>query len=237
MKNSKSAFATPGQLRRRLTSALLTLGLIFGTIATTATPVEAATTVLACFTPYPYNYRALSVAVQLQVWNGADYSTIATGALSQGCVAWNIGPQYQNRYLRVRINDQIMYYGVYYWGETTQVAGPGIGPVFLQGMVNCWGTAGAATPTSRDSTLPHAGGQRDRPALPDPRSASLVRDAHTRVSPNLGWPIRGPTRRRLIARRSSSLSASRSARPAIDATRGPPYRRACAFPPSCSPSP
>jgi hypothetical protein len=140
MKNIESTSATPWQLRRRLASALLTLSLIAGTIATTATPVEAATTVVACFAPYPYNYRALSVAVQLQVWNGVDYSTtIATGALRDGCVAWNISPAYQNRYLRVRINDRIMYYGVYYWGETPLVAGPGIGPVFLQGMVNCMG--------------------------------------------------------------------------------------------------
>ena len=147
MKNIQSASAAPGQIRRRLTSALLTLSLIGGTIATTATPVEAATSVIACFTPSVYNYRASGVAVLLQVWNGGDnYSTIGTGVLSDygygaylGCAAWNVPPLYQGRQLRVKINDNITYYGAWCFGQTTFHAGPGYGPVVLSGVVTCYG--------------------------------------------------------------------------------------------------
>jgi hypothetical protein len=132
MKNIKSASETPRRFRRLLASALLTLSVVAGTIATTATPVEAATAVVACFTPSVYTYHSSSLPVLLQAWNGGtSYSTIGYGVLNQGCVAWNIGPLYQNRYLRVKINDNISYYGAWYWGQTTQHAGPGYGPVVL----------------------------------------------------------------------------------------------------------
>ena len=50
MTNTHPASAMPGPLRRCITGALLVLGITVGSLATTATPAEAAGAVFTCYT-------------------------------------------------------------------------------------------------------------------------------------------------------------------------------------------
>lgn len=145
MKNPQPASATSGQFRRRLARALVTVGLIVGTIASTAKPAEAASLVIGCFTPTQATVRASGIPVWLQMWDGFKYVTVGYGVLSDfgmggvaGCAYWSIPPALQYQTFKVKINDSIMSYGKYYWGETRPAAlGPGTSTV--QGPVTCVG--------------------------------------------------------------------------------------------------
>ena len=124
---AQSAFATPDRRRRRLTSALLVLGLSLGTIATTATPVEAATVVVTCFTPAYGNFlvRGLPVKLQALTVNGyvsIDFATLDSG----GCAAWVVPPAYRNYWLRTYIEQNDNFF--YYQGASAGYAWAWIGP-------------------------------------------------------------------------------------------------------------
>ena len=140
MKNTQSPSPKPGQLRRRLTSALLTLSLVAGALAMTAKPAEAATTVVGCFTSNDSRYRADGIPVWLQLYWAGQWHTIGYGVLDDygtggtACATFEIPWQYQNLYYRVAINTDIRTFGVYNWGETNY-SYPGYGTAYLYGWM------------------------------------------------------------------------------------------------------
>ena len=140
MKNTQSASATPRRLRRRLTSALLALTFIVWTIAATATPVQAAGMVSACFTPDRGRIVVRGLPVMLQAWVAVNtHVTIATSVLdSVGCATFLVNPAYTGYYLRTYIETRP--YGNYYRGASYLYAPPGkSGFYILWGLVTCTG--------------------------------------------------------------------------------------------------
>jgi hypothetical protein len=96
---------------------LLVLGLSVGTIATTATPVEAASFVVTCYSPGYGNFLTSGLPVKLQAWTGSSYVTIDTATLnSSGCAAWVVPPAYRYYYLRANIEWSNNLF--YYWGSS-----------------------------------------------------------------------------------------------------------------------
>ena len=65
----KNALPMSGRLRQRLASALLVLGVTVGALASTATPAQAATSILACFQRPSLDPMPFTVRVDLRVWN------------------------------------------------------------------------------------------------------------------------------------------------------------------------
>jgi hypothetical protein len=157
MKNTQSAAATPGRLRRRLNRALLVLGLSVGAIATTATPAQAASAVISCFTPAYGNFLARSIPVQLRAWNGSSWVPILYATLdNNGCAGWSVPAVYHNYYLLAQIewnNNLFQYRGssagyVYASDPSGWVSVPSDGYAYpgndsriwvLYGLVNCTG--------------------------------------------------------------------------------------------------
>ena len=136
MKNTQSTSTKPGQLRRRLTSALVALGLVAGAMAMTAKPVEAATGVIACFYSNDSRVRVNDIPVWLQINTGGyNWVTVGSGTLSDfgyggpGCVRFDIPLSLRNYYFRVKINDNVQQFGVMHWGEGSWIY-PGYGMAY-----------------------------------------------------------------------------------------------------------
>ena len=125
MKNTPSASATLVPLRRRLTGALLVLGLTLGTIAITASPVDAAGVVVTCFQRVgPNPWFVDGFPVKLQAWNGVQWEQIGfsqvtdqygINGLSYGCTSFVVPFPYQDKLLRT-ILEQVGASGRYYFG-------------------------------------------------------------------------------------------------------------------------
>ena len=120
MTNTHPASTTLGQIRRRITSGLLVLGLTVGTLAVTAAPAEAAGAVFTCYTVQYPNFTAAGRIVRLQtkLSNGAviiiDQKVLDAG----GCAFFLVPPMYQGNAVRTVISyqDTGSYYGAIYDG-------------------------------------------------------------------------------------------------------------------------
>ena len=127
MKNTQSTSTKPGQLRRRLTSALVALILVAGAMAMTAKPVEAASSVVSCFQPFgsltsanlPVRLYALTASGIVEV-PGAGTTTDYSG-----CAWFSVPAAYQRYYLVTYID--YSNYGRSYWSGVTAFAYPGNG--------------------------------------------------------------------------------------------------------------
>jgi len=96
----------PSSSRRRLNSALLVLGISVGTVATTATPVEAASVVITCFQRLGPNPSIVAgFTVQLWAWNGVSYeqSGLSQETDNFGCTRFNVQPGDQGKYLYTEV--------------------------------------------------------------------------------------------------------------------------------------
>ena len=96
LKNTQSASATPERRRRRLTRALLVLGLTLGTIAITAKPVDAAGVVISCYLrDTTYNWAPPGLTVKLMGMSPQGFITevaLQTKTDSNGCATFYIAP-------------------------------------------------------------------------------------------------------------------------------------------------
>ena len=123
MRNTSSALATPRPRRRRLTSALLVLGLTVGSVAMTAKPAEAASAVVTCYTAIGSNFLLPGLKVQLLAADAfGNITRLGEGALDAGgCTAWNIPPAYRNHFLMTMIfyKDTGRFYGGLYDGRSS----------------------------------------------------------------------------------------------------------------------
>jgi hypothetical protein len=142
--NSHSAPTTPvrpGSLRRLLTRVPLALGLVIGIIAATATPADAAGSVVGCFKSASTAANVVGIPVQLQAFDPSigTWVTVATQNLgNNSCVAWTIGPALHPYYLRLAVNYQA--YGAFWHGSSPLLAMPGNLQAHLgTGVVKCWG--------------------------------------------------------------------------------------------------
>ncbi len=120
MKSTPSASATLVPLRRRLTSALLVLGLTVAAIAMTARPAAAASVVFTCYTPVGTNFLINGLVVKLMTW-GADGVPIELNRSvtdAQGCAVMYVPAAYTGHYVYTLINsmDVNHFYGSYYSG-------------------------------------------------------------------------------------------------------------------------
>ena len=132
MENTPSASATLVLLRRRLTRALLVLGLTFGGIALTPQPVDAAGAIISCFIRGGARANQVS-GFPVELWGVNQFGVpqqvgAAAYTDSQGCAIFFIDPFFQNWYLYTQISyfggDARYYYGynvaAYYWWPSTQ---------------------------------------------------------------------------------------------------------------------
>ncbi len=137
MNNTHSASAT--RLRRRITSVLLTLSMIAGTIAATATPAHAASSIQGCFRSSApgYNVNGIPVEVQAYIGNGwYKLGTITSGA--NGCASLPIYGSLRDYHVRMVVNYRVG--SAYFSGTSRLLALPGnlpanLGPV----VVTCYG--------------------------------------------------------------------------------------------------
>ena len=137
MKNTQSASATS----RRLASALLVIGLTVGTIAATATPVEAASYVGGCFAPYRSGMTVVAMPVKLQAsanpydsrypWIDLTSTTIFANG-NGGCVGWSILDPALRGFVYFRLVIDYPYYLGRYTAVSPLIALPGEGVAFLQ---------------------------------------------------------------------------------------------------------
>jgi hypothetical protein len=106
MKNTPSASATLVPLRRRLTSALLVLGLTLGTMAMTASPVDAASVVITCFQRQgPSPSVVAGFTVQLWASNGVFFEQIGLSQETDhaGCTRFDVPPGHQGKFLYTQV--------------------------------------------------------------------------------------------------------------------------------------
>jgi len=102
----KNALSMSGRLRQRLTRALLTLGVVVGALASTATPAHAASEIYTCFVRPNLDPSPMQVRVDLRVWNQVTrvwqyagwYAWITIQPKVQTCMGVPVPPQYQNFY-------------------------------------------------------------------------------------------------------------------------------------------
>ena len=128
-----------GQLRRRLTSALLAFSLVAGAMATTAKPAEAASLVVGCFHPFG-SLTAANLPVRLYALTASGIVEVpgAGGTTdSSGCMVSFVPAAYQ-RYCLVMYIDYRTY-GRTYWSGVTAFAPPGNVVSFLDESVSCLG--------------------------------------------------------------------------------------------------
>jgi hypothetical protein len=131
MKKTPSACATLVPRRRRLTRALLVLGLAFGAIALTPQRVDAAGAIVSCFFRGGPNPTIVS-GFPVELWGVNQFGNpqqvgAAAYTDSRGCATFIILPPYQNWYLYTQINyfggDARYYHGynvaAYYWWQPT----------------------------------------------------------------------------------------------------------------------
>jgi hypothetical protein len=124
MKSTPSVSGTFVGLRRRLSGALLVLGLTCGAMAMSAHPVEAAGAITTCFFRVGPNPHLVS-SFPVELWGVNQYGVaqqVGASVLtdSQGCATFFILPQYQNWNLYTQImrfsNNRT------YWGTTRHTA-------------------------------------------------------------------------------------------------------------------
>ena len=123
MRTTSSNPTTFGRLERRLTSAVVAVGMFVGTIAATAQPAHAAGVVWGCFTlggrapGYPIN-------VELRVLVGNTWKTINTyKTASTGCVSIPVTLGYYGQYAILYAYDRN--YGGTLYGWSGLYATPG----------------------------------------------------------------------------------------------------------------
>lgn len=145
MTNTHSARATSGRLRRVFTSALLALSVVVGTLAATATPANAASSVHGCFRS-SQGWDLWGVHASLAVWlPGLGWRTVASSPLgpnnfgSGNCVFWGpMTPDLQGYHWKVFVDYQAN--GVRFIGKLQPYAYPGDQPARLgTGVVTCYG--------------------------------------------------------------------------------------------------
>ena len=130
--NCPATRVLPGSLRRLLTRALVIVGLTVGTLATTATPADAASYVRGCFRYYTGTSNLGGTPVYLEAWTNYGWLIIATANLGPtvtSCVHWNIAPDTQPYYLRMRVfYRQSSTAPLFYSVSTKPAAPPGNAP-------------------------------------------------------------------------------------------------------------
>lgn len=137
MNNTQSA--STGQLRRRLTRALVAFGLVVGTMAMTAKPAEAASIVVGCFRPFG-SLTAANLPVLLYAVTPSGIVEVpgaGTTTNYSGCMVSFVPAAYQPYYLVMYIDYRT--YGRTYWSGITSFASPGNGVSFLNESVSCQG--------------------------------------------------------------------------------------------------
>ncbi|MEO7275836.1 MAG: hypothetical protein ABIX28_14670 [Vicinamibacterales bacterium] len=107
MQTSHSTPVTTGRVRRRLIGALLAIAVSVGTIAGTATPAHAASSMYGCFRMV--NGRTLpGLNVQVQFWTANTWLTLGTVATNAtGCVYLPLNGDLRNQYVRFNVNTQL----------------------------------------------------------------------------------------------------------------------------------
>ena len=108
LKNSQSASRTPEWRRRRLTSALLVLGLTVGSVAMTASPVDAASVVATCFQRTGPTYWVRDqLNVHLMAWTGVRWEQIGFSQKidETGCTVFFVPLVHQDKYLFTELVD------------------------------------------------------------------------------------------------------------------------------------
>jgi hypothetical protein len=147
MTDRSSAPATSRPLRRRLTSALLVLGLTIGTMAMAAKPAEAASVVITCYTAWGTNFQLPGLRVELRARDAWGRVSIAnTAALdASGCAVLFVPPWYRNQVLQTRISymDTGRFQGGYYDGRSNYaIAYYGSWPIDYGTTTGGWALAG-----------------------------------------------------------------------------------------------
>jgi hypothetical protein len=139
----KNTPSNPRRLSRRFTGVLLACLAFVATVAVTARPAEAASSVRACFqvrTGGAY-YNNVYTQPGLTAWlfystDNQNYYLVPTVSVldQNGCVEWNVaGTGWENYYLRILVysyNAQGVV-GATYFGWSSFVARPGYGSAHL----------------------------------------------------------------------------------------------------------
>ena len=162
MKKTPAAPSTPGTLRRRLTSALLVLGLTVGTMAITTTSAAAASVVVTCYRALGSNFQLSGLKVRLLVRLPNGTGVADEGVLgANGCATFSVHPFYRSYPLQTVISymdtgrfsggyyDGRSYFAMAYYSQystwldygtgTNGFAMPGQELWYLEGMVGCSG--------------------------------------------------------------------------------------------------
>lgn len=123
--NTPSASASLVLLRRRLTRALLVLGLAIGSVAMTASPVDAAGVVITCYQRQGPNPSIVAgFNVKLLAWNGVSIEQIGFTQKtdSMGCTRFDVPPVHRSKLLwtileqfDVRFYTGYSFQGYFYW--------------------------------------------------------------------------------------------------------------------------
>jgi hypothetical protein len=131
----KTARPTSGRLRHRIASALLVLGLAVGALASTATPAQAATSVIGCFQRPSLDPALWTVRVDLRVWNHVQnvwqqtgrYAFIQISNAGPTCVTLAVPAAYQNYYTTAIVDYTYTQSGttLAWYGWSGQYAAPG----------------------------------------------------------------------------------------------------------------
>jgi hypothetical protein len=123
MRTTSSNRTTPGPLGRRLTSAVLAVGMFVGTIAATAQPAHAAGAVWGCFT-LAGRPPTFPISVDLRVAVGNTWRTLNTYKTNKnGCVSIPVTLGYTGQYAILYAFDRN--YGGTLYGWSGLYATPG----------------------------------------------------------------------------------------------------------------
>lgn len=145
MKNTHPTPATSGRLRRLLTSALLALSVVVGTLAATVTPANAASAVFGCFRS-AQGYDLWGVQVHLEAYYMNTWFRIASRPLSPNtffpgnCALWTIAPDSQGFHYRMVVDYRA--HGLRWQGRSLYIAYPGpesydLGTALVFTCTNC----------------------------------------------------------------------------------------------------
>lgn len=104
MKTASLTHAATGRLRRRLISALSGFGVIVATMAGTATPADAASSLYGCFRTSTNGYSVQYMQLLVEAWTGNSWARVGTTYTNMpgGCAYLPVYGELRKYHLRFR---------------------------------------------------------------------------------------------------------------------------------------